>query len=75
MSGLVFDLTMLLVFRLTRESSRVRLSEITTGLTSTKTTPVTSHFHFRFASSCDSDACVANAAVVEKASICCFMSS
>jgi len=43
----------------------VRLSEITTGLTSTNHS-VTSHFHFRFVSSCYSDACVANAAVIEK---------
>jgi len=74
-SELVLVLIMLPVFRLIRDSCRVRLSEITTGLTGTKNHSVTSHFHFRFVSSCYSGACIANAAVVEKALICCFMSS
>jgi hypothetical protein len=45
-SELVLVLIMLPVFRLIRDSSRVRLSEITTGLTSTKTTQLHPTFTF-----------------------------
>jgi len=66
LSELVPVLIMLPVFRLIRESSRVRLSEITTGwLVQITQAHPTSVFDL-YLSSCHGDAYVANAAVVEK---------
>jgi hypothetical protein len=72
-SELFLVLMMLPVFRLIGDSSRVRLSEIATDLGSTNHCHI--NFRFQFVSSCYSDAYVANAAVVEKASISGSMSS